>query len=516
MLASEPIMPTTTPQESSDKCRGEEEKKERAEQLKTTANRFFQEGKFLDAEKWYSEAIALDSSVPAYWSNRAFAHIKLENYGYAIRDAEEAIKLDPAFIKAYYRRASANMALNKLKLSLRDFKTVVKYVPRDPDARAKMSEVEKIIKKVEFEKALSYDELKKSVLESLNIDAIVVDDSYDGVRWEAVDSSISLEFVQGMIDMFEQQKKLHRKYVYMILRSAKQTFEALSSVVDIKIPVNESGTESGVLTVCGDVHGQFYDLLNIFRTNGFPSLHHSYLFNGDFVDRGSFSVEVILTLLAYKLLYPSNFFMSRGNHETDDMNKVYGFEGEVKAKYSDSAYKLFTEVFNAIPLAQVIENRVFVVHGGLFSRDDVSLDDLRSIDRFKQPSTDSLMCEMLWSDPSPIMGRSLSKRGVGLQFGPDVTENFLTHNNLDMLIRSHEVREEGYEIEHGGKCVTIFSAPNYCDTVGNKGAFINIRKRDNDASKRPPLTFDYQKFEAVPHPSVKPMCYASRYGGFGF
>lgn len=236
---------------------------------------------------------------------------------------------------------------------------------------------------------------------------------------------------------------------------AKEFFVSQPPIVDIQVPKN------GKLTVCGDVHGQFYDLVNIFKRNGSPSDTHAYLFNGDFVDRGSFSVEVILTLFAYKLLYPKTFFMARGNHETDNMNKVYGFEGEVKAKYTAMAFDLFSEIFDALPLGNLIENRVLVVHGGLFSRDDVKMEELRKIDRFKQPPDSGLMCEMLWSDPMPKPGREMSKRGVGCQFGPDVTESFLKLNNLDLLIRSHEVQDQGYAIDHNGKCVTIFSAPNY-------------------------------------------------------
>jgi serine/threonine-protein phosphatase 5 len=101
------------------------------------------------------------------------------------------------------------------------------------------------------------------------------------------------------------------------------------------------------------------------------------------------------------------------------------------------------------------------MHGGLFSNDEVTLDDIRSIDRNRQPPEDGIMCELLWSDPQPQMGRSPSKRGVGIQFGPDVTDTFLSKNKLDYVIRSHEVKPEGYEVLHDGKCITIFSAPNY-------------------------------------------------------
>lgn len=202
--------------------------------------------------------------------------------------------------------------------------------------------------------------------------------------------------------------------------------------------------------------GQFFDLLEIFRLNGFPSETHSYLFNGDFVDRGSWSTEVALTLYAYKMLYPKLFFLNRGNHETDDMNRMYGFEGECRAKYTERVFKIFSESFSALPLATLIGKKFFVLHGGLFSKDEISLDDVRKLNRHKQrqPGQSGLMMEMLWTDPQPTPGRGPSKRGVGMQFGPDVTKRFCEKNGLEAVIRSHEVRMEGYEVEHDGKCIT--------------------------------------------------------------
>ncbi|EDQ85142.1 uncharacterized protein MONBRDRAFT_38966 [Monosiga brevicollis MX1] len=194
--------------------------------------------------------------------------------------------------------------------------------------------------------------------------------------------------------------------------------------------------------------------------------------------------------------------MSRGNHESERMNEMYGFTGEVKAKYTSQVMDLFTEVYNSLPLGHVIEDKILVVHGGLFSRDGVTLDELRKIDRFCQPPEEGLMCELLWADPGPRPGRWPSMRGTGLQFGPDITKQFLEHNNLKLLIRSHEMKEEGYEVAHDGKCITIFSAPNYCDQMGNKGAFITLTKD---------LEPKFTQFDAVWHPDVKPMAYAGGY-----
>ncbi|GFS45460.1 protein phosphatase 5.2 [Actinidia rufa] len=224
----------------------------------------------------------------------------------------------------------------------------------------------------------------------------------------------------------------------------------------------------------------YYDLLNIFELNGLPSEDNPYLFNGDFVDRGSFSVEVILTLFAFKCMSPS-----------------------VRSKLSEIFVELFAEVFCCLPLAHVINEKVFVVHGGLFSVDGVKLSDIRAIDRFCEPPEEGLMCEVLWSDPQPQPGRGPSKRGVGLSFGGDVTKKFLQENNLDLVVRSHEVKDEGFEIEHDGKLITVFSAPNYCDQMGNKGAFIRF--------EAPDMKPNIVTFAAVPHPDVKPMAYANNF-----
>jgi serine/threonine-protein phosphatase 5 len=141
--------------------------------------------------------------------------------------------------------------------------------------------------------------------------------------------------------------------------------------------------------------------------NGWPNEENHYLFNGDFVDRGSFSFEVVTTLFSMKCLFPNSFHLIRGNHETDDMNKMYGFEGEVKAKHSEIMYKAFSEVFCALPLCSVINKKIFVTHGGLFTRDDVKLDEIRTIDRFCQPKdSNDLMSELLWSDPKETVRKN--------------------------------------------------------------------------------------------------------------
>jgi serine/threonine-protein phosphatase 5 len=210
----------------------------------------------------------------------------------------------------------------------------------------------------------------------------------------------------------------------MIIQRGIELYEKNKALVDITREDEEE------ITICGDVHGQYYDLMNIFEINGIPSKENPYLFNGDFIDRGSFSVEVIMTLLAWKVCYPNHFYMSRGNHETKNLNKLYGFFGEVKHKYDNNVYNLFSSLFQTLPISHCINKKVFVTHGGLFAKDGVKLSDIRNISRFKEPADEGIMCECLWSDPCDDNGRHPSKRGVGVTFGPDVTEKFCTENNL--------------------------------------------------------------------------------------
>lgn len=172
--------------------------------------------------------------------------------------------------------------------------------------------------------------------------------------------------------------------------------------------------------------------------------------------------------------------MSRGNHETKNLNNLYGFKGEVCHKYDNKVYDLFNDMFQHMPLSHCINKKVFVTHGGLFAKDGVKLEDIRKVNRIREPSDEGIMCECLWSDPCDQNGRHPSHRGVGVKFGPDVAERFCEDNGLKLVVRSHEVKPLGYEYQKGGKTLTIFSAPNYCDQMGNKGAFIRFKGADMD------------------------------------
>ncbi|GAB5367235.1 hypothetical protein AAMO2058_001212500 [Amorphochlora amoebiformis] len=467
----------------------------RANEYKIEGNKLFREHKYEGAIDMYSKAIELDEKNAVYWANRAFCHVHMENFGLAIADAKKGIQVDPSYPKSYYRMGSAHAGLGHFKLAMQDFKRVLAIRKTDTQAKKRFKECQKAWREQQFFKAIQ-SENSKPVSETIKIDDIDVPKDYTGPHLPA--SGPDKKFLEELTKHLTDQKDLHRKYAYEILLKIIELFKSLPSLVDVPIP------EGKKLTVCGDVHGQYYDVLNIFKLNGWPSEENPYLFNGDFVDRGSFAIQVILTFFTLKLMYPKHFHMTRGNHETITMNRIYGFEGEVLHKYDQKCFQLFTEAFNLLPLACVVENQALVVHGGLFTKDGVTLNDIRKINRNRQPPESGLMCEVMWSDPQPFPGRAPSKRGVGLSFGPDVTKKFLEENKLKMLIRSHEVKQEGYEVMHEGQCITVFSAPNYFDQMGNKAAFITLTHD---------MVPKFTQYEAVPHPNVRPMAFARR--GFG-
>ena len=182
------------------------------------------------------------------------------------------------------------------------------------------------------------------------------------------------------------------------------------------------------------------------------------------------------------------------------MNKLYGFEGEVKHKYCDKTMAQFSHSFNMLPLCHVLNKKVQVLHGGLFSKDGIKLEDIAKINRKIEIPDHGPMCDMLWADPIKTNGRIPSKRGISMHFGPDIAERFLNENSQECVVRSHEMKEQGYEVEANGRVITVFSAPKYCDQMTNKGAYIRFKGID--------MKPHFVQFEAVPHPPIMAMHYA--------
>jgi serine/threonine-protein phosphatase PP1 catalytic subunit len=229
------------------------------------------------------------------------------------------------------------------------------------------------------------------------------------------------------------------------------------------------------ITVCGDIHGQYHDLLRLFDRCKSPP-RANYLFLGDYVDRGRQSIETICLLFAYKISYPENFFMLRGNHECAYINREFGFYDECVANYDIGVWRLFCDVFNCLPVAAVIDDKIFCVHGGI-SPALKTLDDIRGIKRPTEVPEEGLLCDLLWSDPDPETDDwDVNERGTSVVFGGDALYDFLESFNFDLVVRAHQAVMTGFEFpfpEDQG-LVTVFSAPNYCDEFRNKGAVLHI------------------------------------------
>eukprot|EP00540_Astrosyne_radiata_P017935 CAMPEP_0116850626 /NCGR_PEP_ID=MMETSP0418-20121206/16262_1 /TAXON_ID=1158023 /ORGANISM="Astrosyne radiata, Strain 13vi08-1A" /LENGTH=346 /DNA_ID=CAMNT_0004482539 /DNA_START=10 /DNA_END=1050 /DNA_ORIENTATION=- len=227
------------------------------------------------------------------------------------------------------------------------------------------------------------------------------------------------------------------------------------------------------LKICGDVHGQFTDLLRLLEYGGFPP-EANYLFLGDYVDRGKQSLETICLLLAYKIQYPENFFLLRGNHESAGINRIYGFYDECKRRYSIKLWKIFSDIFNCLPVCALVDEKILCMHGGL-SPELHSLQQIADLQRPCDVPDVGLMCDLLWSDPDQkTNGWAENDRGVSFVFGADVVAAFLEEHDLDLLVRAHQVVEDGYEFFAGRRLVTLFSAPNYCGEFDNAGGMISV------------------------------------------
>ncbi|XP_031274360.1 serine/threonine-protein phosphatase PP1 isozyme 3-like [Pistacia vera] len=227
------------------------------------------------------------------------------------------------------------------------------------------------------------------------------------------------------------------------------------------------------IKICGDIHGQYTDLLRLFEYGGLPP-RSNYLFLGDYVDRGKQSLETICLLLAYKMKYPENFFLLRGNHECASINRIYGFYDECKRRFNVRLWKVFTDCFNCLPVAALIDEKILCMHGGL-SPDLHRLDQIRYLPRPIEVPESGLLCDLLWSDPGRnIKGWGPNDRGVSYTFGADRVTEFLQKHDLDLICRAHEVVEDGYEFFANRQLVTIFSAPNYCGEFDNAGAMMSV------------------------------------------
>ncbi|ETB60972.1 hypothetical protein YYC_01928 [Plasmodium yoelii 17X] len=438
-----------------------------------------------------SEFISIyETDIHIYYTNRSFCNMKLENYGLSIQDIDEAIKINPHYAKAYYRKGCSYLLLSDLKNASDCFQMVLKLT-KDKNSELKLKQCKKLLFEQQFQKAIELEQ-KIPYYETIDLDNIKIENNNAPIYDR---NNLNIEFLKKVVEYISvPNQKLNKRCVCAIILDVIKLLKQSPTLVYLNLKEDET------ITICGDIHGQFYDLINIMNINGYPSPKYSYLFNGDFVDRGSFSVEVIIFLYLAKLIYPNNVHLTRGNHETDNMNKIYGFLGELLEKYDEKLHSLFSDSFKFLPLAYVLNDKVFICHGGIPSKTDVTLKDIEQIDRNTEPLDEGIMTDLLWSDPNEEKGFKPSKRGIGFSFGTDITENFLKKNNLSLIIRSHEVRDEGYSLEQNGQLYTVFSAPNYCDVMKNKGGFLKFKGNATQP--------ECVKFTEVKHPNVPSLKYA--------
>ncbi|OAV98981.1 hypothetical protein, variant [Puccinia triticina 1-1 BBBD Race 1] len=256
---------------------------------------------------------------------------------------------------------------------------------------------------------------------------------------------------------------LKNSEITAISLAAREVLLSQPTLIELSPPVK----------IVGDVHGQYSDLIRLFEMCGFPPMAN-YLFLGDYVDRGKQSLETILLLLCYKIKYPENFFLLRGNHECANVTRVYGFYDECKRRCNIKIWKTFIDVFNCLPISAVVASKIFCVHGGL-SPSLSTMDDIRRIQRPTDVPDFGLLNDLLWSDPSDTATDwEDNERGVSYCFGKSVIAEFLTRYDFDLICRAHMVVEDGYEFWNERTLVTIFSAPNYCGEFDNFGAVMSV------------------------------------------
>ncbi|KAB5591203.1 Protein phosphatase 3, catalytic subunit [Ceratobasidium theobromae] len=291
---------------------------------------------------------------------------------------------------------------------------------------------------------------------------------------------------------FYREGRLTEEQALWIIERGTALLRAEPNLLEVDAPI----------TVCGDVHGQYYDLMKLFEVGGNPA-DTRYLFLGDYVDRGYFSIECVLYLWALKIWYPDTLFLLRGNHECRHLTDYFTFKLECKHKYSERLYEAVMDSFCTLPLAAIMNKQFLCIHGGL-SPELHTLDDLRNIDRFREPPTHGLMCDILWADPLEDFGSEKTTenfvhnhvRGCSYFFTYQAACTFLERNNLLSIIRAHEAQDTGYRMYRKTKTtgfpsvMTIFSAPNYLDVYNNKAAVLKYESN----------VMNIRQFNCTPHP----------------
>lgn len=285
------------------------------------------------------------------------------------------------------------------------------------------------------------------------------------------------------VEQLEKGERLTEDELKVLCQRVKVLLMEESNVQPVRSPV----------TVCGDIHGQFYDLLELFSRGGkIPNTR--YIFMGDLVDRGHYSVETIQLLFAYKARYPEAITLLRGNHESRQVTHMYGFYEECVRKYGNAnSWRFCCEVFDFLNLAALIDGKILCVHGGL-SPEINTIDQIRLINRNMEIPIQGPFCDLMWSDPDDVESWDVSPRGAGFVFGARVTNEFAHLNNLDLICRAHQLVQEGFKYHFADKnLVTVWSAPNYCYRCGNVASILSFDEH---------LDREVKTFEDSPEPGM--------------
>ena len=253
--------------------------------------------------------------------------------------------------------------------------------------------------------------------------------------------------------------------------------EEIKFVIDKSLPIIKAQKVlvelEAPLKICGDIHGQYYDLLRIFEHWGYPN-KYDYLFLGNYVDFGKQSLEVICLLLCYKIKYPNKITLLRGNHESSVTNRIYGFYDECKERYNVGIWKYFNILFNYLPIASIIDDNIFCVHGGL-SPELKTVEDINGILRPCDVPDTGLLCDLLNSEPDKnVLEYDKNDKGLSVLFGEKIVLDFLKKNDLELIGRGNQVVDDGYEFFAERKLITIFSAPTFKGEYDNSSGILEI------------------------------------------
>jgi len=288
-----------------------------------------------------------------------------------------------------------------------------------------------------------------------------IEESFDRI------SRLKEKLIESRKGEFCTNVKLSEREIFTVIDKVYPILESEESMLELEPPIY----------ICGDIHGQFYDLLRVFDILKYPP-ESKFLFLGDYVDRGKKSLECILLLLCLKIKYPSKIFLLRGNHESEDINRTYGFFDECKRKISVKIYKKFCTLFNILPITALVGEKILCMHGGLA----YELKDINQLKKIKRPTEipdAGLLCDLVWSDPDDCLWFDFctnKERGISVCFSKSAVEDFTKNNDLDLICRAHQVVEEGFQFFANMKLITVFTAPNYMGEFDNNGGILKVNE----------------------------------------